>query len=113
MKLWLYLHFPALQLDSLFCERNDAPLAIVDPRTYRLIQLNANAEQRGVQVGAGLGSAATMCHELQVHPYDANIEQQALLDIAQWLYAVTSDISLLPPQGIILKVSVMLGCKYI
>ncbi len=109
MTLWLYLHFPALQLDSLFCEYHDAPLAIVDPRTHRLIQLNPIAEQQGLAVGAGLGSAAAMCHDLQVHPYDAKVEQQAILDIAQWLYAVTSDISVFAPQGIMLKVSDMLA----
>lgn len=107
--LWLYLHFPALQLDRLFYECRDIPLAIVDAQTHRIVQMNAPAEQQGITLGAGMGSAAAMCHELQVHPYDAKIEEQAIFDIAQWLYAVTSDISVFPPQGIMLRVSDMLS----
>ncbi len=109
MALWLYLHFPNLQLDKLFCDHQQTPLAVVDPQTHRLVQINQAAKQQGLTPGAGLGSAAAICHELQVHPYDPEIEEHALLEIAQWLYNVTSDISLFPPQGLLLNVTNMLS----
>jgi protein ImuB len=46
---------------------------------------------------------------LQVHAYDAQTEQQTLTSIAQWLYLKTSDITLYPPKGILLKVTNMLS----
>ncbi|KGY12003.1 nucleotidyltransferase [Vibrio tubiashii] len=109
MQSWIYLHFPTLQLDALFAEQASLPLAIVESKRFKVVQCNDIAHEQGVQVGMGLGSASAMCHQLQVHPYDEKIEQQTLLDIAQWLYMVTSDICLFPPQGILLKVTNMLS----
>jgi len=109
MQSWIYLHFPTLQLDALFSEQAFLPLAIVESNRFKIVQCNDIAREQGVQTGMGLGSASAMCHQLQVHPYDQKIEQQTLLDIAQWLYMVTSDICLFPPQGILLKVTNMLS----
>jgi len=116
MQLWLYLHFPTLQLDALFSETSltqphEQAIVIVDGQRFQIVQANQHALKLGIQLGMGLGSASALCHELQVHPYQQKIEQQTLTDIAQWLYLVTSDIVLLPPQGILLKVSDML-CLY-
>ncbi|MFM2590442.1 Y-family DNA polymerase [Vibrio sp. TBV020] len=109
MQSWLYLHFPTLQLDGLFSEQTSLPLAIVEPKRFKVVQRNAIAQEQGIELGMGLGSASALCHQLQVHPYDESIEQQALLNIAQWLYMVTSDICLFPPQGVLLKVTNMLS----
>ncbi len=109
MQLWLYLHFPALQLDALFAEQSDQPIVLVDGQRFQIIQANSLALEHGIKIGMGLGSASALCHQLQVHPYQAGQEQQTLLDIAQWLYLVTSDIVLQPPQGVLLKVSNMLS----
>ncbi|WP_367988647.1 DNA polymerase Y family protein [Vibrio sp. NTOU-M3] len=109
MQLWLYLYFPALQLDALFSDQTQSPLVIVDGRAHHVVQANPNALDQGIKIGMGLGSAAAMCHSLQVHPYDEKVEEQTLTDIAQWLYLVTSDIVLMPPQGILLKVTDMLS----
>ncbi|MCY9802022.1 DNA polymerase Y family protein [Vibrio scophthalmi] len=111
MQLWLYLHFPTLQLDALFAEQNGQAMVIVDGQHFQIVQVNPVALELGIKAGMGLGSASALCHELQVHPYDAKQEQQTLVDIAQWLYLVTSDIVLLPPQGLLLKVTDML-CLY-
>ncbi|EGU30597.1 hypothetical protein VII00023_00630 [Vibrio ichthyoenteri ATCC 700023] len=111
MQLWLYLHFPTLQLDALFADQIEQPIVIVDGQHFQIVQVNPQALDLGINVGMGLGSASALCHDLQVHPYDAHQEQQTLVDIAQWLYLVTSDIVLQPPQGILLKVTDML-CLY-
>ncbi|KJY83475.1 nucleotidyltransferase [Vibrio galatheae] len=109
MQSWLYLHFPTLQLDALFSEQASLPLAIVESKRFKIVQCNDMAREQGVQVGMGLGSASTMCHQLQIHPYDKKVEHTTLHNIAQWLYMVTSDICLFPPQGILLKVTNMLS----
>ncbi|SEG40037.1 Y-family DNA polymerase [Vibrio hangzhouensis] len=111
MLLWLYLHFPTLQLDTLFhSEKTDeVAIAIVDGHRHEVVQVSPFALSQGVNVGMGLGSAAALCQELQVHPYDEKVEVNRLHDIAQWLYMVTSDICLCPPNGLLLKVTNMLS----
>ncbi len=108
MTLWLYLHFPALQLDTLYAEHQQ-PLVIVDGRDNHIVQASPQAHQQGIQLGMGLGSAASMCSQLQVHPYDENVESRAIEEIAQWLYLITSDMVLSPPQGILLRATNMLS----
>ena len=107
MELWLYLYFPSLQLDTLFTEK-ELPVVIVDGKKNQIKQLNKSSEQEGILLGMGLGSAAAMCSSLQVHPYCEDSERQYLKRIAQWLYLVTSDISIVEPNGLLLKVSNML-----
>jgi len=109
MQLWIYLYFPTLQLDALYSEESQHPLVIVDSKRFQIVQCNQNATDQGIQLGMGLGSASALCHQLQVHPYDGKVEQQTLIDIAQWLYMVTSDIVLFAPQGILLKATNMLS----
>tara|TARA_Y100001960_G_scaffold321398_1_gene396119 strand:+ start:211 stop:1611 length:1401 start_codon:yes stop_codon:yes gene_type:complete len=109
MQLWIYLHFPSLQLDALYAEQSEQPLIIVESKRFKVVQCNNVAKEQGIQTGMGLGSASALCQQLQVHPYDEKVEQKTLLDIAQWLYMVTSDIVLFAPQGILLKVTDMLS----
>lgn len=110
MQLWLYLHFPTLQLDRLFHGRDhQQAIVIVDGKKHCIRQLNADAQQSGITVNMGLGSAAALCAELQLHPYDPKVEEKALNDIASQLYQVSADIALCPPQGILLKVTDMLS----
>lgn len=106
MNLWLYLHFPRLQLDSLFTDQAELPLCIV--KQHSVVQCNQRAAQQGIKPGMGLGSAAALCRDLQVHPYQKETETEKLKEIAHWLYLVTSDIALFPPQGLALKVTNML-----
>lgn len=108
MQLWLYLHFPQLQLDRLYASQ-EQPLVIVNSQSHQVMQCNPLAVQQGIKHGMGLGSAAALCTDLQVHPYDPSVEEQALNDIAQWLYLVTSDIVLYPSHGLLLKVTDMLA----
>jgi protein ImuB len=107
MTLWIYLHFPYLQLDSLFTQ-HQTNLVIVDQRDHRIVQASQLALAQGVKIGMGLGSAAMLCDSLQVHPYDKKSEATQLNTIAQALYLITSDIALFPPNGILLRASNML-----
>ena len=115
--LWLYLHFPSLQLDTLFNsnelgsseDSREQPIIIVDEKDHRVLQANPAALQSGISLGMGLGSAAALCHNLHVHPYSIELEKSKLKEIAQWAYLVTSDMALLPPNGLLIKASNMLS----
>jgi len=108
MTLWLYLHFPSLQLNTLFCDQDEQGIIIVDGRENQVVQLNQKAAENGIKKGMGLGTAASFFRDIKVHAYDPKCEQARLLEIANCLYAITSDISLLEPNGLLLKVSNML-----
>tara|TARA_B100001059_G_scaffold6773_1_gene5629 strand:- start:242 stop:1714 length:1473 start_codon:yes stop_codon:yes gene_type:complete len=115
--LWLYLHFPSLQLDTLLNssesdsnkELHAQPIIIVDEKDHRVLQANQAALESGITLGMGLGSAAALCHHLHVHPYRIELEKNKLKEIAQWAYLVTSDMTLLPPNGLLIKASNMLS----
>ncbi|MFI3273580.1 Y-family DNA polymerase [Vibrio sp.] len=115
--LWLYLHFPSLQLDTLFNsnelgsneESHEQPIIIVDEKDHRVLQANQAALDSGITLEMGLGSAAALFHNLHVHPYSIELEKNKLKEIAQWAYLVTSDMALLPPNGLLIKASNMLS----
>lgn len=108
--LWLYLHFPQLQLDKLYCqEQAAAATVILDAASNQIKQLNAAARQAGLQEGMGLGTAAALCHQLQVLQYQYALEQQQLQELAQGLYQITADITLVPPCGLLLRIHTMLA----
>lgn len=112
MALWLYLQFPTLQLDCLYSATNgglyERAIVIVDGKQNEVVQLNQAASQEGIHVGMGLGAAAALCAQLEVLPYEEKIETKKLKQLARWLYLVTADIALFPPNGLLLQVTNML-----
>ncbi|REL29310.1 Y-family DNA polymerase [Thalassotalea euphylliae] len=111
MSLWLYLHFPQLQLDTIYqaAEHQQTPLIIVNDKNNEVLQLNQLAKNQGITLGMGLGTAASLTDNIQVKVYEPDIETQRLKHIAHWLYAVSADIALYPPNGLLLRVSNMLS----
>jgi len=114
--LWLYLHFPSLQLDRLFWEQEgqalDAepkPVIVINGRKNTVIQVNDYAAKQGIHLGMGLGSAASLCRNLCVQDYEPTLEKQTLTELAHWLYLMTSDISFCGVNGLLLRVSNMLS----
>lgn len=117
--LWLYIDFPSLQLDCLQADTpvattteqyhiNAQPIVIVDSKKNRIVQLNDNAKAKGLQIGMGLGMAASLADNLSVVPYKMAEEEAYLQTLAEQLYSVTANIALFPPQGLALKVGDML-----
>ncbi len=115
VSLWMYLHFPALQLDSLFCQPQPGqpiaeppPLCLLDSDTLLIKQLNASATQQGIKTGMTLSMACALCHELQVLPYQNELELQYLQQIAAQLYQISADIAMDPPCALWLRIEPML-----
>lgn len=134
MEFWLYLYFPQLQLDQLLMQQGSAqplaaaqtrqPLAVAQPKAHQLdftaplaivgadhqlLQLNSAAKQAGLTSGMGLASAASLCHQLQLIPHQAEQEQQQLLQLAQLLYQYCADVALQADSAVVLKLSPMLA----
>lgn len=108
--LWLYLHFPHLQLDTLFSQKAvEHPVVILDGKLNTVVQLNQLAYDSGIRLHMGLGTAAALAQSLQVIPYQSDIERNTLKEIAEWLYLVTSDICFYPPNGLLLRIHNMLN----
>ncbi|MBV7297302.1 Y-family DNA polymerase [Enterovibrio paralichthyis] len=109
MMLWLYLHFPALLLDTLV--RDNAvktPLVVLSHASGQVCQANTQAREFGIQTGNDLGTASALCHGLQVADYDEQAETARLHQLATLLYQVSADIFPYPPDGLLIKVSPML-----
>jgi len=111
--LWLYLHFPHLQLDNLHLVPEDTPeskqaIIIVEPRSHIIYQLNRTAKKKHLKVGMNLATAAALCQPLKIVPYQPEFEQQRLIELANWFYHITADIGLFKPNGMVFAVSSML-----
>ncbi|HEX5793997.1 MAG TPA: DNA polymerase Y family protein [Rheinheimera sp.] len=108
MALYLYLQFPALQLDSLATDTSSTlPVALADAQ-HQIVQCNTAAEKYGIKLGMALGTAAALCHNLQLIPYQAAVQQDILQSVAQQLYPISADIALDPPAGLYLRLCHML-----
>ena len=116
MMLFLYIRFPALQLQSTIgnnpahsstAEQGTLPFAVVNAQ-HELIQLNAAAAAKGIKLGMTLGSAAALCHDLQLLPYQHELQQELLANVAQQLYQHSAEIALEAPDGLYLHLSNML-----
>ncbi|WP_019677350.1 Y-family DNA polymerase [Arsukibacterium perlucidum] len=110
MALFLYLHFPALQLDHLQQSAENSQhlaIALVDQQ-HQLLQLNNAALTAGLKLQMGLASAAALCPELQLLPYQPEQQAKVLKSVAQQLYQLSGDIALDLPSGLILRLDGML-----
>lgn len=118
--LWLYLHFPHLQLDSLYQrhqksnksgeeDQDQRPVIILDTNSNEVVQLNQPAIDEGLAKGMGLATAAALAPHLSVIPYRVETEEEKLKELAERLYLVTSDITLYKPNGLLLRIHNMLA----
>lgn len=107
-KLWLYLHFPCLQMDCQFSDEQGQAIIILDAKDNKTLQLNQAAKNEGIKPGMGLGTATALSHQLRVEPYNIDIEVNKLKHISDSLYLLTSDISMFKPKGLLLRIHNML-----
>ena len=103
---WLYAHFPSLQLDHFVLEQAEdkqAALVVFCPQHNEILQVSQCASTAGIKRGMGLAQACALLNRIQLIPYSAEVECQQLHLLANQLYRIASDIVLLEPQGIAIK----------
>lgn len=122
---WLALHFPQLQLDSVYVNkeilqdtRNEsespsgaltsASAVIVLDEKQCVCQLNEVASREGIQFGMKLGTASALVDQVQFFSHSPDFERQRLIEIAQACYQVSADIVIWDSKTLIFDVEPML-----
>ena len=119
--LWIYLYLPNLQLNIQQTHAKQLSAAaeetkteetraqiVYHPKLNQVLQLNVPAQKLGIKKGMGLASASIICSHLVVSEYKETIAIQALQELANQLYLVTSDIVIDEPSGLFLRAQNML-----
>ncbi len=104
---WLALHFSALPLE-IFSRGGGAaePIAITEKlgnRSY-VIACNQTACAGGVRTGMPVPAAQALLANLVVRSRDFSVELEALQGIAAWSGSFTPDVSLQPPNGLLIEI---------
>jgi len=112
---WLALHFPALGLECLdggqdAAGADRAPDTATDAvrvliEDNRVHYANAAARAAGIQPGCTLATASSIAPGLRHLQRDVDRERQRLEQLAATLYTLSSRISLVPPQELVLEAS--------
>lgn len=104
--LWLYIHLPHLLLEQLARgNASDAALVIPESRQGDIYQASQAARQRGIRPGMRLKTALNLVPDLAIIQMDPARERHALEQQARWLYRQAAQISLYPPNGLLIEVS--------
>ena len=109
-KLWLSLYLPELALEvfhrpGLSTEASHHSKAIAVVRQQRIEGLSTAAIETGITLGTTISHAYALCETLVCIEKDIQKEQQALQQIAQWLYEFTPNIAFHGSQHLILEIS--------
>jgi|GEM_PF-734839 len=119
--LWLYLRFPSLQLDLLYQELSAQPhcdstiktgaepaICLIDNQKLQVCQLNKAAQQAGICLGHNISMACALVPDVQLIPYQPELEHSQLQQLASLLYLYCADIALDAPAALWLRVDPML-----
>ncbi|WP_333797023.1 Y-family DNA polymerase [Rheinheimera sp.] len=119
--LWLYLRFPSLQLDLLYQELSAQPhcdstiktgaepaICLIDNQKLQVCQLNKAAQQAGICLGHNISMACALVPDVQLIPYQPELEHHQLQQLASLLYLYCADIALDAPAALWLRVDPML-----
>lgn len=106
--LWLALHFPDLGLQVFAPPPEAAPFALAGPdRRPTILAANPAARRLGVWPGMTVSAARALVPALAVQARDSRLEARTLDAIATWALQFTPDLSLEPPEAVLLEVG---GC---
>ena len=116
---WICCRFPQLPLDTLGAGLPaDQPFALIDTvrdesrssrgssrgtRARSVLAANALAEALGVRAGMSLATAYGLCPRLRCHGRMPDAEAQRLRQLADTAYGFTPQVSLLPPDALLLE----------
>ena len=116
-QVWLALHLPDIEFAACYAAaryadmpatspRSGAPRVVVerDGRLPRVLAACAAARARGIQPGMPLAAALAAVRDLQVRPRSVQRERSLLETLAGGGFALTSWVSLEPPDAVLLEV---------
>ena len=110
--LWLALQFPHLGLEVFDVPPEEdegahgkitAPTVLLEHN--RVVIRNAAAVQAGIQSGATLATAHSICAGLKSLQRDETREHERLRMLAEILYRFSAEVSVEPPDGLLIEVS--------
>lgn len=104
---WLAIHLPDLPLEVHTRGLSDPlPVAVVERgRGDPVLLCNEPATARGVRPGLPLGGALALAADLRALPRREASERAALQRLAAWCGRFTPEVSLAPPQALVLEVA--------
>jgi protein ImuB len=109
--LWACFTLPDLPLDAVFGAVPDGTCgALLDGPSNRpqILAATAAATALGVRAGHGLAAAQAYAPRLDARRRQPRAEQERLLSLAAWAYGFSSQVSLQPPQSVLLEVGASL-----
>jgi protein ImuB len=108
--LWLAVHLPFLPLEVYArAAQTGTPLAVSRRgRVEEILLCNRRAWKAGVRPGMPIGGARALAADLTVVPRQEPAERDALERLAAWCVRFSPDVSLEPPQSLVLEVGLSL-----
>jgi protein ImuB len=102
---WLALHLPDLPLEVFARgqaqQGRQKPLAVAAGE--RLVVCNRAASAKGIRAGLTEGAARTLCGDLRILERRTDEERAALERLAAWAMCFSDQVSLVPPQALVLE----------
>lgn len=108
--LWAFLDFTRLTLDMTDYRTAGQPTAVYDEQRNMIVQRNQTAAEKGIKAGMGLAQAAALCPDISIISYSQDKERGHLQAIAARLYQVASDIVVVPPASLAVRLDNL--CHY-
>ena len=101
---WLAAHFPMLGFEvQRGDDDTDRPAVLVQDN--RVCQADERAVQAGIAHGSTLATAHSIAPELVHFPYDTELQAKQLEVLAQATYRFSSEVSLAPPDALLIESS--------
>lgn len=106
-QLWVAVCLPSLALECLASRNPREPTVIVEAEHGRLrvVACSQEASGAGIKLGMKLGTALALVASLRVVERDPNRERAGLESLAGWAEMLTSMVSIVLPESLLLEVS--------
>lgn len=106
--MWLYIYFPHLLLESAYQHLlHCACLMVVDPKSNLIVDVNAQAQEAGVEIGMNLQTAICLCPDVIPIHMDSALQQDALAVLTNKVRHVSAWVSQDGADGIYVEVASM------
>lgn len=109
---WAYFHCYQLTLDvhsqSTQQVSTNLPTVVYNLQQNCIVQCDSAALKSGLDINMGLAQAASLCPDITIIDYCADTELSALNALAHNIYQVASDVVILPPTGIAVRLDNLL-----